>query len=145
MIFKNLINRGAMPVLEQVMNFTEARHEVLTNNISNLDTVGYKMRDLDVKGFYATLDNAINRRDKRGVGAPLDMKSSRNFSWDRQGGLSAREVPAKDSNILFHDRNNRSVEKQMSLMAKNAMMHNVATELLRQQYGQLKQAISGKL
>jgi len=63
MIFEGLLNRGALPVLQQVMSFTEARHEVLANNISNLDTVGYKMKDLPTDEFFRTLDDAVRRRD----------------------------------------------------------------------------------
>ena len=37
MIFESLINRGSMPVLQQVMSFTEARQQVLANNISNFE------------------------------------------------------------------------------------------------------------
>ncbi len=132
-------------MLEQVVNFRSSRQEVLADNISNFDTVGYKMKDLDTETFFANLDKAVEKRSHRGVGAPLDMRSSRNLSWDRQGRMEARKIPLRDNNILFHDRNNRSVEKQMSQMAKNFMQFNIARELLTQQYGQLKMAIRGKL
>jgi flagellar basal body rod protein FlgB len=36
------------------------------------------------------------------------------------------------------------VEKQMSAMAQNALLHNMTAELLRGKYGLLKAAISGK-
>ena len=39
MLIENLINRGTAPVLEKVMSFTEARHEMLVNNVTNFDTV----------------------------------------------------------------------------------------------------------
>ena len=55
-----------MPVLEQVVNFTEARHGVLAGNIANLDTPGYKTRDLSPALFQETAEggdrnHAINR------------------------------------------------------------------------------------
>jgi flagellar basal body rod protein FlgB len=43
--------------------------------------------------------------------------------------------------ILFHDGNNRSMEQLMSEQAKNALMHNLAIELLKNQYSQLETAI----
>ena len=33
------------------MAFTEARHSVLAGNVANLDTPGYKTRDLSVETF----------------------------------------------------------------------------------------------
>ena len=145
MLIESLISRGAVPVLEQVIAFTEARQELLANNISNFDTIGYKARDLDVGGFVDALTDAVERREKRGVGEPLRMKSSGTLQWDRQGRLNARPVEIKDSNILFHDDNNRFVEKQMSDMAENGLLHNVAVELLRGQYSQLQMALRGHL
>ena len=144
MIFEGLLNRGSLPVLQQVMSFTEARHEVLANNISNLDTVGYKMKDLPADEFCQTLDDAVRRRDAAGAGARLEMRPSRHMRWDRNGRLQANPAELENSNILFHDDNNRSVEKQMSAMAKNALLHNMTAELLRRQYGLLKTAISGR-
>jgi len=145
MMFESLLNRGSLPVLQQVMSFTQARHAVLANNISNLDTVGFKMKDLPAEQFFQTLNEAIERRDKQGASAPLQMKSSRNLQWNSKGNLNAQAVEVDDNNILFHDGNNRFVEKQMSNMAQNALLHTVSVELLRQQYGLLQMAISGKV
>ena len=134
-----------MPVLQAVMSFTEARHEVLANNVSNIDTVGYKMQDLPVNEFFESLNKAIENRDRRGAGEPLRIRSSRHLKWDNKGNLEAKPREVENSNILFHDRNNRFVEKQMSELAKNALLHNVTVELLRGQYEGLSTAIRGRL
>ncbi|MBN1846427.1 MAG: flagellar basal body rod protein FlgB [Sedimentisphaerales bacterium] len=145
MLLDGLLQRGSLPVLEQVMAFTEARHQVLADNISNIDTVGYTMKDLPVEEFYQALDRAIERRDRAGASAPLAPQDTRNLRWDAGGRLRARSVAAANQNILFQDQNNRSVENQMSQMAQNGLLHNVAAELLRQQYNLLQTAISGRL
>jgi len=145
MILEGLLNRGTLPVLQQVMSFTEARQEVLVNNISNLDTVGYKVKDLPTEEFFSALRKAVRRRDDGGAGASLEMRPTRHLRWDRNGRLWAEPTEIKNSNILFQDGNNRFVEKQMSDMSKNALLHNLTTELLRQQYGLLKTAISGRV
>ena len=44
------------------------------------------------------------------------------------------DVQNPANGILFHDGNNRSMEQLMSDQAKNALMHNLAIELLRNQY-----------
>jgi len=61
-----LLNRGSLPVLEQVSAFTELRHQVLVNNISNVDTVDYKMQDLPLAPFQEALRTAVELRDRRG-------------------------------------------------------------------------------
>ena len=145
MLFENIVNRGNMPVLQQVMAFTEERHKVLADNISNIDTVDYQMKDLDSDAFFASLSDAIEKRSRRGAGAPLEMKSSRFVDWDNKGRIMATAVPSESDNILFHDKNNRSIEKQMSELAKNGLMYNTAAELLRGQYDKLTMAIRGTM
>ena len=145
MFLEGLLNRGSMPVLQQVMAFTQERHKVLANNISNLDTVGYKMQDLPVADFFAALDEAIAEQGRGGAGRPLRMRSTGNLHWDQAGRLHAKPIEIKNNNILFHDNNNRFVEKQMSAMAKNALLHNVSAELLRGQYESLRTAIRERL
>lgn len=145
MFLEGLFNRGSMPVLEQVMSFTQERHRVLANNISNLDTVGYKVQDLEVSEFFAALDEAISERDRGGAGQLLQMRSRGNLQWDSAGHLHAEPVEIENNNILFHDGNNRFVEKQMSEMAQNALLHNVSAELLRGQYEILQTAIRERL
>ena len=145
MFLEGLLNRGSMPVLQQVMAFTQERHEVLVNNISNFDTVGHKMQDLPVEEFYEALDVAIADRDRGGVSRPLRMRSTSNLHWDQAGRLHAEPMEIENSNILFHDGNNRFVEKQMSAMAKNALLHNVSAELLRGQYEMMRTALRERL
>ncbi|MBN2211907.1 MAG: hypothetical protein JW709_10975 [Sedimentisphaerales bacterium] len=145
MLLSNLLNRGSVPVLEKVMEFTEARHEVLANNVSNFDTVGYKVKDLPAEEFFTELRQAVERRASGGGGAQLELKSTTHFSRDNNGSLQARAQEIEDNNILFHDENNRFVEKQMAAMSKNALLHNVAAELLKMQYEGLQTAIRGRL
>ena len=145
MWFESIVSRGSMPVLEQIMVFTEERQNVLADNISNIDTIDYQMKDLDVDAFRTSLSEAIEKRAGKGAAARLEIESSRNLSWDRSGRMQAKAISTEPQNILFHDQNNRSVEKQISEMAKNGLEHNVAVELLLGKYSGLEKAIRGTL
>ena len=145
MSLEGLLTRGSMPVLEQVLSFTEQRQKVLADNISNIDTVGYKMKDLDAASFNQALNDAVQRRAARGADAPLTMTDSRTLRWDAAGNLTAQAIESENNNILFHDDNNRFIEKQMSLMSQNGLRHNVTAEMLRGKYSLLQQAIRGQM
>ena len=45
-MYEKIFGSTSIPILEQVVNFAEARHHVLAGNIANLDTPGYRVRDL---------------------------------------------------------------------------------------------------
>lgn len=57
-----MLETTSIPILEQVVQFTEARHTVLAGNIANMDTPGYKARDLSVEDFQKRLGEAIDAR-----------------------------------------------------------------------------------
>ena len=61
-MLSSIFQSSTLPVLEQVVNFTEARHGVLAGNIANLDTPGYKTRDLSPALFQERLKEAIETR-----------------------------------------------------------------------------------
>jgi flagellar basal body rod protein FlgB len=59
--------------------------------------------------------------------------------------LHSSEVENPVQGILFHDGNNRSMEQLATDLAKNAMMHNLAIELLRKQFQQMDMALKEKV
>lgn len=130
MFIERLLNQGNAPLLEQTVRFTAARHKLIAENIANVDTPNYRQKDLSVEKFHEQLRERVDRRRERGVA---------NFE-DVQG-----QVENPHRGILFHDRNNRSMEQLATDLAKNAMMHNMAIELLRKQYMGMETALKERI
>jgi len=125
---------GSMPALERMVQFTSRRHALITHNIANASTPNFIPRDLDVGSFQQTLGEAIDRRRDRGgvFRGGLEPRDTPQLRFTPDG-LAARSEALK-RNILFHDRNNRSMEHQMKDLAENAMAHNAAMEMLKNQF-----------
>jgi len=130
MLIEGLMNRGNSALLEQVVNFSAQRHKLLLDNIANVDTPGYRHQDLSVARFSAMLRERVDQRRRHGSASFDDISSS---------------VENPVAGILFHDRNNRSMEQLSTDLAKNAMMHNLAIELLRKQFQQMDMALKEKV
>jgi flagellar basal-body rod protein FlgB len=128
MFIENLLNQGNSPLLEQTLRFTEARERLLAEDVANVDTPSYQQKDLDVAGFQQMLRDRVAARD----GAP---PGSVDFSDINS------EVENPHGTLLFHDRNNRSMEQLMSDNARNALFHNMIVELLRKQYAAMDMAL----
>ena len=128
MYLDRLLNQGSVPVLEQLATFTEARQSVLGEDVANISTPGYVQKDMSVDQFQQELAQRVQQADSA---APGSVRFD-DLSTDIQNPVNG---------ILFHDGNNRSMEQLMSDQAKNALMHNLAIELLRSQYSQLETAI----
>jgi flagellar basal-body rod protein FlgB len=123
-----LLNQGSVPVLEQFAQFTDARQSLLGEDIANVSTPNFIQKDMSVEQFQQVLREKVQQE---GSAAPGSV-SFDNISMDIQNPRNG---------ILFHDGNNRSMEQLMSEQAKNALMHNLAIELLKNQYSQLETAI----
>ena len=143
-MIENLLSSPTTRMLEQAVNFTEQRHQVLLENIANVSTPGYVQKDLSVPQFQASLRAAVEQRH-----------TSLNDAFDPQSGGDAgiaddasqlysapHEVMASP---LFHDRGARGVESLMGDLADNAIAHNTATQLLKYKYDMVSRAISMKV
>lgn len=128
MYLDRLLNQGNEPVLEKWLDFTDARQRLLSEDVANTDTPGFVQKDLSLDGFQSLLTKKIKEQQ---TAAPGSVQFE-DISMDIQH-------PTRD--ILFHDGNNRSMEQLMSDQAKNALMHSLAVELLRDQYSMMETAL----
>ena len=131
MFVDRLLNQDSTPVLEEMLRFTESRQSLLAEDIVNVSTPNYRQKDLSLDEFQTHLREKTAEQAE----APAGEVNFNDISLDTQN---------PTDNILFHDGNNRSIEKLMTDQAKNALMHNVAAELLRQQYQVMNEALSEK-
>lgn len=140
-MIQGLFSSGAVPILERLVQFTGARHRVLTHNIANLSTPYFKPRDLDPDGFMASLRQAVDRRrrGKSPLSGPLQIGDTRQLRF-RADRIEARPQ-FTNQNIMFHDRNNRDLERIMQDLAENTLAHNAAIEMLRSEFNLLRTAI----
>lgn len=121
-----IFQSSAIPVLEQVVNFSQARHNLLAGNIANMDTPDYKARDLSPEMFQSDLKRAIE---------------TGSVEHDLFGTAAAGQSYQK-TNTLFHDGSNDSLEHQVTEVTKNQMQHNLALSILTSQFRLLQAAIS---
>jgi len=142
----DIFQSGSMPVLQKLVQFTEARQKLLAHDVANLTTPYFKPVDVDPKAFQKQLGEAIDRRRQSGnpASGPLEVRDSDEVKLDSQGALTLKPS-ATNQNILFHDQNNRDLERVMQNLAENQLAHRVALDLLASRYGQLQTAISEKV
>jgi flagellar basal-body rod protein FlgB len=144
-VIKGLFSYGSMPVLERMVHFTGARQQLIAHNIANLDTPYYKPTDLDPTRFQAQLGDALERRSRKPnpMRRPLELRGDEQVRV-RDGRMQF--VPQqKNENILFHDQNNRDLERTMQDLVENAMAHRTSVELLKSEFDLLQTAIRERL
>ena len=61
----DLFSSTTIPALGEVLNFAQARHTVLAGNITNVNTPGYRIRDLSQTAFEQKLKEALAQSRQR--------------------------------------------------------------------------------
>ena len=134
----NLFSATTIPALGEVLNFAQARHTVLAGNIANVNTPGYRLRDLSPTEFQQKLKQAITA--SRTSAEPL----SPGVAYSEPGD-PMRQVRASLENIVYHDDTNIDLEKQVAEMTKNHLLHNFALTVMTDQFQLLQTAISERV
>lgn len=137
-MFAGLVGSTSIPMLSEVLNFSQARHTVLAGNITNINTPGYRLRDLSPTAFQEQLKAALDesRRTSQSLSPGL---------MQGEQGNSLRQVRASLENIVYHDDTNIDLEKQVAEMAKNHLLHNFAIAVMSDQFQLLQTAISERV
>jgi flagellar basal-body rod protein FlgB len=103
--------------LESAMSGSMLRQSLLTNNLANANTPGYKPQDVN---FQATLQSAVQS------GQPLDQVSFQTYR-------SAQTVSA--------DGNGVNPEQQSAYLAENGLLYETLTQVASQRESILKSAM----
>lgn len=137
-MYESLFDATTLPILQQVVSFTQARHQVLASNIANLDVPGYRAKDLPVGEFQRLLAEAIRQRHQpaafRSPGEPDPISMAQKLQP-----VELEDVPEM---ILYHDEGTKGLEYQVNEMLKNQMQHNLAVALMTHQFNLLRAAIN---
>ena len=137
-MISSVINNSNIPILEQVVQFAQARHQLLAGNIANLDTPGYRVRDLSLDTFQQRLGEAIEARQK-------DTSSVTPGVVTDNLDDALHQVEDSMKSILYHDGSNVGLEQQVTEISKNQMMHNMAIAIMSNQFRMLQTVISERV
>ncbi len=140
-MFNLLFDNTSLPIMQQVLAFSEHRQDVLARNVANINTPGFRQTDLPVDEFLGALSDAIENRESNSPHRFL-MRSTSNIKFGGSMEVTARPV---EGFMNYYDGSDRSVEHLQNEMLKNALWHEAAAKLFSQQSAQLETAIRGRL
>ena len=147
MSINGLTDGGALPAIEAMARFTAARQRLIASNVANLDTPGFTPLDADPEAFQAQMRRAIDARRADAPGAahgPLALDGRGPLTADSDGRLTLDPSELRE-NLLFHDRNDRNLERIMQDVSENLLAFQTATQLLRNRFRTIELAISERI
>ncbi|WP_181348769.1 flagellar basal body rod protein FlgB [Thalassobacillus sp. CUG 92003] len=119
--------------LENALNYTTEKNRVISNNIANVDTPGYKAKEVAFK------DVLHNELQSSGGNKRTD---ARHYSFDDQPGQSFT-TRTKQGTTYNHNGNNVDIDKEMNELAKNQIQYQALVERLNGKFQSLESVIRG--
>ena len=110
-------------LLEQLMTISSNKQKVIANNIANVNTPGYRRRELV---FQEEILRAVEEQD-----------------MEHLGKITGKIIES-DSPTFRNDGNNVDIDKEMAEQAKNSIRFAYASELIGRQFRGIKSAIRGE-
>jgi flagellar basal body rod protein FlgB len=125
----SLITDNIAELLVKIIEFTQSRQKILTQNINNIRSPGFVPKDLAVDEFCSLLNNAINEHTRSQCLLFCDTK---NIKFGAAGSLEAQPTIDKYAKKLLEENRNEYLELQINKLLENSFNQRVAAELLRQ-------------
>ena len=144
-MIESVTNAGSIPALERMIQFSGRRHRLLVHNIANLSTPRFRPVDVSVEDFQNHMGEAIDKRRERhgDNGGALRVEDSRQLKF-HENAMTLRPEPI-GGNLLFHDENDRDLERLMQGLTENFMAFRFASEMIRSRFDLIDTAIRGRL
>jgi flagellar basal-body rod protein FlgB len=120
------------------LNLRQERNNVLTANIANAETPGYRALGYD---FESQLQDAAGTNEAMGL-ATSDPRHMRNSFTDANGDISP-EVFVRPTESVPQDGNTVDMDREMAEMAHNQILYRSAVELINRKIGNIRYAING--
>jgi flagellar basal-body rod protein FlgB len=117
----SLIDSAGIEALSRFLDVAAARQKAVTTNIANLDTPGYRTKDIDFRQML--LERTAGLGHGSSVGARPGLREV--------GGLLERP-----------DGNNVSMEREGLLLAQTQLQFQTGVQLLRSEFKRIQMAIN---
>jgi len=132
-------------VLERVVQYAGRRHELIVHNIANLSTPNFQPANVDPGEFRRTMAEVVEKRRGTHAAKRLEIQPSDTSGISFHQDTVTLSPRPSERNIMFHDRNDRDLERTMQSMTENVMMYRQAVEFLRSKFNQIRTAIRGRI
>lgn len=125
---------GNIDLMGKLLDVKLKRYELISNNLANVDTPGYKRADIS---FEEVLKNNVNKQRM-----PLALTDDKHIQARRQLTDIEPEVYREQDHSIRNDKNNVDIDKEMVEMVKNTFSYNIISDQVQRNFKILQTAIS---
>lgn len=135
-----LFDNPTLNFLAKSMDAHTVQHQVIANNMANINTPGYKATEVAFKDKLQTFLNDEYRN------LPLMTNRAHHIRYNEPMELSdiKPRLFVDPTTSMRSDGNNIDIDQQMAMMAQNSMEINALTRLISDRIRGMRQVIEGR-
>lgn len=124
-------------LLQKALDASSLRQQVISNNISNAETPGYKTKQVVFEDILKKhLSNQTNFEGNRTDGRHLVIGKS--------SVIPSASIVENTNSVMQNNGNNVDIDEEMTNMGKNSLWYYTLTEQINSEFQQLSIAIKGR-
>ena len=131
-MLNSILSSPRVTVLEQALSASSLRQKVISNNISNVNTPGFKKSEVV---FEDLLQSAISSEKM-----PMKQTNARHLPL-QQTGIPSAQIKVIGNTTNRIDGNNIDIDVEMANLAKNSIYYNAVVQQMSSYFSGIKSAI----
>lgn len=135
-VYLQFFNNRSMSLIEKSLDTASLRQNLISNNIANAETPGYKRKDVR---FETVLSKAMGTNPMGFVGRRTDI---RHFEIRTRGIRDPMSKIVEESSYrMLNNENNVDLDYEMAELAKNALKYNTLVQRMNDELSLYRTAI----
>ena len=136
MLIDKLLFSDRTPILlKKTLDFETQRNTLISGNISNINTPGYKAQDID---FHKQLQEALKSTE----GLSVKTTNPNHIGPSLESLKKMRAEIFTEEDAAKADGNNVNLDKEMTKLAENQIMYNAVVQLMAKRGSTIKSAVT---
>jgi flagellar basal-body rod protein FlgB len=131
---KMIFDKIGVPNFRKYLSLGSFRHKMISGNMANLSTPGYKSEDIDFQGEFARLTKQTNH-----IAGTLTDANHIPLGQHEQKAPHIDQAKIEDGDV-----NSVDIDKEASNLAQNELLYTIGAQLLQKKFQSLKNAITSK-
>jgi flagellar basal-body rod protein FlgB len=132
---RNLVNN--INLLQNALDASSLRQQVISNNIANAETPGYKAKKV-------VFEDILKQHLSNQASFVGNRTDPRHLPIGNSNDIPNAQIEENTETVMQNNQNNVDVDQEMTDMGKNSLWYYTLTQQLNSEFQQLSIAITGR-
>ncbi|WP_318507745.1 flagellar basal body rod protein FlgB [Bacillus sp. T3] len=124
-------------LLKSALDASSMRQQVISNNIANAETPGYKAKQV-------AFEDILNKHLSKQSSFVGFQTNSRHIAIGKDASIPEPKIIENTETVMQNNKNNVDIDQEMTQMGKNSLWYYMLSQQISGQFSNLSYAIKGR-